>query len=206
MGSAMGHDRGMARPIDYQRLIVGYHGCDRSVGEAVLLRGESLRPSRNRYDWLGRGVYFWEHGPERALAWAREMRDRGRIAEPFVLGAFINLGRCFDLTDTFATGRLPDWHRRLGDELHHAGAPVPENGRAFPGDHDLLLRYLDCAVLNSGLDTYEFAPGLQPFQTVRGVFPEGDWAYPGARIRAKTHVQVAVRDQESILGYFRPAH
>ncbi len=115
----------MARPIDYQRLIVGYHGCDRSVGEAVLLRGEPLKPSRNRYDWLGRGVYFWEHGPERARAWAEEMQARGRVEEPFVLGAFINLGRCFDLTDTFATSQLAGWYETMCADLHRAGLAWP---------------------------------------------------------------------------------
>ncbi len=43
------------------------------------------------------------------------------------------------------------------------------------------------------------------FQTVRGAFVEGDPVYEGARIHAKTHVQIAVRDPSCILGYFRPA-
>lgn len=48
--------------------VLGYHGCDQSVGEA-LLRGEPFRISNNDYDWLGPGVYFWEANPERGLAW-----------------------------------------------------------------------------------------------------------------------------------------
>ncbi|MEZ6088694.1 MAG: hypothetical protein R3C05_11845 [Pirellulaceae bacterium] len=49
------------------------------------------RPSSNEYDWLGGGIYFWEFGPERARQWAKEDGE--------VIGALIQLGNCFDLTD-----------------------------------------------------------------------------------------------------------
>jgi hypothetical protein len=39
--------------------VLGYHGCDKKVGERVLA-GERLKPSENEYDWLGHGIYFWE--------------------------------------------------------------------------------------------------------------------------------------------------
>ncbi len=57
----------MPPPLVYQRLVIGYHGCDRTVAEDVLLRGGTLKPSANPYDWLGKGIYFWEHGPDRGL-------------------------------------------------------------------------------------------------------------------------------------------
>jgi hypothetical protein len=38
--------------------VLGYHGCDRVVGER-LLRGTPFRPSDNEYDWLGPGIYFF---------------------------------------------------------------------------------------------------------------------------------------------------
>jgi hypothetical protein len=50
-----------------------------------------------------------------------------------------------------------------------------------------------------------FALNLRPeIQTVRGVFVEGNPAFPGSQIYAKTHVQIAVRDSSCILGYFLP--
>lgn len=196
----------MAREIHYERLVVGYHGCDRAVGEKVLLEGKGLQPSHNKYDWLGRGIYFWEHGPERALEWARERQARGKIREPWVLGAYIHLGRCFDLTDTTATGQLRAWHEDLEAAMADAEQEMPENRAASGGDHDLLRRYLDCAVLNFGLDNTDREHGRTVYQTVRGVFVEGVPAYQGARIMTKTHVQIAVRDPDCILGYFRPAH
>lgn len=79
------------------------------------------------------------------------------------------------------------------------------NTPAKKGDHDLLRRDLDCAVLNFGLGNLdELEDGRPYYQTVRGVFVEGKRAYPGAAIRTKTHVQIAVRDESCILGYFMP--
>ena len=152
----------------HHRLVVGYHGCGRSTAESVLLDGAELSSSENRYDWLGRGIYFWEHGYHRALEFARWKEARGELEEPVVLGAFIHLGRCFDLTDTSATDHLS----RVYDELRATG-PVPQNQRAGADDFDLVLRFRDCAVLNFALQA---ADAIQPpvaFQTVRGVFMEG---------------------------------
>lgn len=165
----------------------------------------TLQPSNNRYDWLGNGIYFWEHGPNRALEWAEELKRRGKIKEPYVLGAFIHLGRCFDLTDTVATGELSKWFNELEQVFVSTKRPLPENKGAGPNDHDLLLRYLDCAVINLGLAALERDSPERRFQTVRGVFQEGPPAFPRSRIQARTHVQIAVRDSACILGYFLPA-
>jgi hypothetical protein len=193
----------MPGTFTYQRMIVGYHGCDRAMGERVLLAGEPLRPSDNDYDWLGRGVYFWEHGPQRAREFAAWKHARGEIREPFVLGAYIHLGRCFDLTDTAATGMLKLYFSMLEGQLTESGQPMPENRAAGHQDLDLVLRRRDCAVLNFALS--ELDREAIRYDTVRGVFTEGTEAFPGSRIFSKTHVQVAVRNSACILGYFRPA-
>jgi hypothetical protein len=70
-----------------------------------------------------------------------------------------------------------------------------------------VLRYRDCAVLNRALSRFDAElAGADDvyFQTVRGIFVEGEPAYEGAGMRTKTHVQVAVRDPGCILGYFKP--
>ncbi|MGM0377752.1 MAG: hypothetical protein ACQEQ0_13340 [Bacteroidota bacterium] len=52
-------------------LILGFHGCDKSVRDAVVAKkGVLLKPSKNDYDWLGNGVYFWENNCKRALDFA----------------------------------------------------------------------------------------------------------------------------------------
>ena len=63
------------------------------------------RPSANDYDWLGHGIYFWEHAPARALQWS------GRYQT--VLGAVIQLGRCLDLTDVRYTALLGETYQDL---------------------------------------------------------------------------------------------
>jgi hypothetical protein len=42
-------------------LVIGFHGCDISVFEKVLHNHENMIFSDKPYDWLGHGVYFWEH-------------------------------------------------------------------------------------------------------------------------------------------------
>ena len=70
-------------------LILGYHGCDRSVVEAVVAGKDDLEPSQNEWDWLGHGIYFWEESYERAFKWAdgESRRRESRIKTPGVLGA-----------------------------------------------------------------------------------------------------------------------
>ncbi|MDA1277957.1 MAG: hypothetical protein O2960_28515 [Verrucomicrobia bacterium] len=191
--------------LNYQRMILGYHGCDAKAVARVLAGDDSLDPSRNEYDWLGKGIYFWEHGPQRALDWAKGEAKRAphKITVPAVLGAYINLGQCFDLLDTANTrmlGRMYPLFRRFVLKI---GKPMPKN-KAAPGGsmRDKVLRYLDCAVINWSLD--QMAADGKNYQTIRGIFVEGRPAFRGAKIMLKSHVQIAVRDPRCIVGFFRP--
>lgn len=194
----------MSAPIyRHHGVVVGYHGTDRRTAQKVLIEGADLEPGTNPYDWLGTGVYFWENGYHRAHQFAVEKQARGQIETPFVLGAYIHLGRCLDLADVWATSLLREYHEILAKAATEKGRSLPVNRSAPSGGSDLLLRFLDCAVINFCLD--EADERDEGYQTVRGVFEEGGEAFPGAAIREKSHVQIAVRDQGCILGYFRPA-
>ncbi len=187
--------------LKYQRTVIGYHGCDESVARNVLLRGRNLRPSDNDYDWLGRGIYFWEHGPQRAYEWARHSK---RLKKPAVIGAFINLGYCFDLLDINYTQLLTDLFPLYRRAYETTGTPLPLN--LSPKNHtcnDLILRHLDCSVINWCLDFLEKQEN-QHFHTVRGLFSEGTPVFEGSKILAKSHIQIAVRDAAAIVGYFKP--
>ncbi|MBA2430612.1 MAG: hypothetical protein H0V56_00675 [Chthoniobacterales bacterium] len=188
--------------------VLGYHGCERKVGEAILAGREHVTPSRNIHDWLGHGAYFWENSPRRALDWAQFLMKHPpdparRIRDPFVIGAIIDLGNCLDLTDAGSLEIIRAGYDEFSRTIAQAGAALPKNEPALQGDIDLVKRHLDCAVVN-------FVHLLReqehnPFDTVRGIFTEGGELYPGAKIQAKTHVQVCVRDPVvSIKGYFRP--
>lgn len=183
----------------YQRFVFGYHGCDATVANQAILTGKHLSPSENDYDWLGKGIYFWEHGPDRAMEWAQEKKRRGEIRKPAVVGALIHLGNCFDLLDTRFTGILPEAFKIFQEGLLAGGQQVPENSGGF----DQLRRERDCAVLNFVMKNFENSGTSH--QTVRGLFTEGQSAFEGSGIRLKSHIQIAVRDPACILGYFRPS-
>lgn len=173
--------------------VLAYHGCERRVGMS-LLRGRSFKPSDNDYDWLGPGAYFWENNPLRGLEWAVEQKLRGRIESPWVIGAVIDLGNCLDLS-THAGVQLV---RLAFESLSRSKiTTLPSNTRTG-------RRFLDCAVIRHLHAAAEDpASGLRPFDTVRGLFTEGEPAFPGSAFSAKTHIQVAVRNPEMIKGVFR---
>jgi hypothetical protein len=157
-----------------------------------------MEPSRNKFDWLGTGIYFWEADPARGLDWATEAssRPKAKIKDPYVVGAVIDLGLCLDLT----TADAIDWVRIAHDALTKtsvaAGTPLPRN------HEDGLRRNLDCAVVNT-LHDIRKSEKQEPIQTVRGIFVEGDPIYPTAGFFVKTHVQIAVCDPACIKGVFR---
>lgn len=176
--------------------ILGYHGCNKPVGEAIL-KGNPFKPSKNDYDWLGHGIYFWEANPQRALEYAREVKARKKGAdrasfEPFVIGAVINLGICLDLTTATGIAQVRSAYAGLKETLEQAGEPVPRNQGSG------LLRPLDCAVINF-LHTVQ-KPAIE---TIKGVFTEGAPLYETSGFYEKTHIQVCVRNTDAIKGVFR---
>jgi len=59
--------------------VLGYHGCNRAVGEKVIAGKEHLKASDNDYDWLGSGIYFWENSARRALDWANLVKANPKL-------------------------------------------------------------------------------------------------------------------------------
>lgn len=194
-------------------LVFGFHGCDQSLIDEIILGQNSLRASENDFDWLGHGVYFWEQSPSRALEWAEHLCDnpgksKNPIKTPAVLGAILDLGHCLDFTDFGKIQLLKEGYDLLMDAIKtDTEAKIPEN-RDVKGNSDLLLRFLDCAVIEAIhlIKDDENASGKtgQYFDSVRGVFLEGDNIYPNAGFKEKTHIQLCIRNQNCIKGYFLP--
>jgi hypothetical protein len=38
---------------------LGFHGCEQSVADKLLNIPDDIKISRERFDWLGHGLYFW---------------------------------------------------------------------------------------------------------------------------------------------------
>lgn len=188
----------------FTSFILGYHGCDAELARRVVGGRTSLTPSHNDYDWLGDGVYFWEHNARRAYDFAAEMAKRPHpskqsIRKPGVVGAVIDLGYCLNLLDTRWIELLRVAHGYMADEAAANGVELPSN----TGGEDLVSRKLDCAVIRA-VHRMRADNGQAPFDTVRAAFVEGPPLYENAGFRAKTHIQICVRDPRSIKGYFIP--
>lgn len=182
----------------FERIIVGYHGCTEKFARDLLLgklRISDWQPSTNEWDWLGHGIYFWEHSPTRALRWAQQQYRTGR-QRPAVIGAYIQLGRCFDLLNEGITSLLRETYERLARACAAEGGSLPQN-RGSKGK----MRELDCLVINTCIR--DLGDRGTEYDTVRGAFLEGEPVYPTAGFCRESHIQVAVRNSACILGVFR---
>lgn len=183
-------------------LILGFHGTDESIVNDVLLGKKELEPSRNHHDWLGNGVYFWDNSPSRALEWAtsQSKNPKSEIKNPAVIGAIIDLGYCLDLLDYKNSQLLLAGHKWLCQATEDSKVELPKNTGI---NSDLLLRKLDCAVIQS-LHNLNNVNSEKPFDSVRGVFWEGDPIYKGGFFMEKNHIQICIREMNCIKGYFKP--
>lgn len=188
--------------------ILGFHGCDKEVRDKIISeKGFLLKKSENKYDWLGHGIYFWENNHERALQFACELKlnpPKGKenlIKTPAVLGAIIDLGHCLDLIDSKHLETLKISYNYLCDSNRKHGLPLPENKVTEKGE--LLVRNLDCAVIQTA-HSLNNALGKSEYDSVRGVFFEGNDLYENAGFKDKNHIQIAIRNQNCIKGFFAP--
>lgn len=184
-------------------VVFGFHGCDESVcDDLVSGKVRSLNYSENNYDWLGKGMYFWENDPDRALEWAESLKVRPqngkqKVTVPAVLGAVICLGNCLDFLEQENLRKLKEHYERL--KAGFAGIELPKNA----GGNDLYKRELDCFLINSLVAKQREEFPDKAYDSVRGVFFEGHELYPSAGFREKDHIQIAVINPNCIKAFFR---
>ena len=190
-------------------LILGFHGCDESLVSEVLTGQKTLRKSTNKYDWLGHGVYMWDNSPARALEFAEFLKTNpGKsvrpIKNPAVIGAVLNLGFCLDLLDYQNLSFIKEAHNLLNTLHEKLRKDMPVNKPLrIGGNNDLLLRELDCAVIES-LHSFRHQAANPAFDSIRGVFSEGEELYENAGFKEKDHIQICIRNPNCIKGYFLP--
>jgi len=156
-------------------LIYGFHGCVKSVALDVINQKKQLKESKNEYDWLGHGIYFWQGSYSRALDYATMLSNHptrnkaNPIKKPYVIGAVISLGKCLDLLDYQNLNFLSIGYEIFVESTLSSDMPKI---KGVPGESkDLLRRNLDCAVFQTIHEAAELAE-QEPFDSVRGIFFE----------------------------------
>ena len=186
-------------------LLFGFHGCDETVCDALVSgKQKTLNFSENPYDWLGKGMYFWENDPKRALEWAESLMHQPqnknqKITKPAVLGAVICLGRCLDFLERENLRKLKDFYNTVSEDFKNRGVNLPEN----KGGQDLFKRELDCFLINSFVVKQKEKDKNKSYDSVRGVFFEGNELYPTSGFREKDHIQIAILNPNCIKGFFK---
>jgi hypothetical protein len=166
----------------------------------VLNGVEQFKPSNNRWDWLGPGLYFREQNPDRALEYAIQSAsgtqfNKIQIKIPFVVGTSIHLGNCLNLMEPESLAIMREAYEGLCKTLKEAGKDLPVN--------DGPKRMLDCAVLKF-VHQSRRDRGQAPYDTIRAAFQEGREVYPTAPFTSQLHIQICVINLSLIKGYFLP--
>ncbi len=189
---------------DKPNFVYGFHGLDKEIALKILNQEKDFIQSDNSYDWLGNGTYFWENNYERAKQYAEEdsTRKNSKIKNPFVLGAVIDLGNCFDLLDQKHLDFLLFAYQELEKLLKGEDKDLPKNLNFSSSDFDFKKRELDCAVIRYAHKIAQ-ASG-ETFDSVRAAFWEGKELYEGAGFRKQNHIQIAVLNPNCIKGVFLP--
>ena len=123
-------------------LVLGYHGCDAVVASKIASGDDQLTVSKNEYDWLGSGQYFWEDSYSRALRWAKDEQARSpdKVKNPAVLGAILDLGNCLNLIDSEHLGLVKAARTAYLDICRTSGLePVKNKGKDLR-EKDILTR------------------------------------------------------------------
>ena len=102
------------------------------------------------------------------------------------------------IIDSYYLEDLKETYNKLKSAFELLGKPLPVN-KAKNKTDDLIIRRLDCAVIQAHVTDSSIK-----YDSVRGVFWEGNDLYLGAGIKEKNHIQICVRDINCVKGFFIP--
>ncbi|HEX7946799.1 MAG TPA: hypothetical protein VF495_19180 [Phenylobacterium sp.] len=169
------------------------------MAEALVDERTTFRPSDNRGDWLGYGIYFFENAPLRAHRWARTWACRGG-EEPAVVEAEIDLTDCLDLLDIGAYEALRTRYPDLDTATTPNQTPLlVSNGYApLPPSSQPIRNFMDRALIDFTVELLRELDDPMEIRSVRGAFLWGRAVFPESFVFNRSHVQIAVRDPKMI--------
>lgn len=194
------------------QLVFAYHGCDVTLRDDLVSgRITQLNPSANKYDWLGGGAYFFENDYQRALLFASAAQanptkrfTREPIATPAVVGAVLQFDFILDMTTQEGIEEYSLAYKAMVEYLTKNGQPEPKNSKADDDDADVIIRQLDSDVFNF-MHQIRLDTGLAAFQAVRSAFPQGEEVAPSSAFKRRSHIQIALRENNCVRAWFLPA-
>ena len=129
-------------------LMLGFHGCDESTRNQLVQNPDSVKRSQEIFDWLGNGFYIWENNYERASKWTKDKKKRNKLSKPSVLGVVYQLNHCLDFTDSAFIDIISEYYSLMKADFSFLKKDLPKNKDLLKDEyHDLILRELDCAVI-----------------------------------------------------------
>ena len=166
---------------------LGYHGTTLEAAEKIVTDG--FRPSSNPWEWLGHGIYFWQDAPNRARDWAKEWHaSKGYNGPIAVVAAQIDLHNFVDLLDQVDMELVSEYAGKFESRMSELGSKLKNK---YP------VHRLDCAVFN--FLTNVLSSKGRVIRGYRAACVEGKRITTGSPIYDRSHVQLAVIDQDAIL-------
>ena len=164
------------------RPIVGFHATTPEKARAILST-KKYTSSMSEFNWLGKGVYFWENDLQRAIEWGCNLYTPANTA---VIKQTLKLGRCLDLTQRKWLECLKKTYLEVVKEFEKKGEKTPVNRGS---DRQLNSLLLERAKASYGSN----------FDTVRCAFSDGDEIGKGSGIFLRSHIQVVVLNEEVLV-------
>lgn len=123
-------------------IVFSFNDCERELAERIVNNpSETLHYSEHPYNWLGKGMCFWENDLDRVLEWAK---ISSKVTNPAVLGTAISLDNCLD----FMPSKNIDARKKLHDSYLEIGCKIPENKNISNGNFEFKLCFAGCLFLD----------------------------------------------------------
>jgi hypothetical protein len=196
-------------------IVLGHHGTIVPSAHEIVSK-RSFKLSKNEYDWLGNGAYFFQNAPLRAWLWAKREAKRKNSA-PAVVEANIYLGECLDLLDVDWVQAVRVYYKEMIEDHMAKGKPMPKQDPPIVltvPRKDFLIEDMELTYKGKGVGSNKldrevinftvqglFKDDTIVIDSVRSAFSEGHPLYKTSFLYDRSHIQIAVRDiKKCIIG------
>jgi hypothetical protein len=184
-----------------------YHGTTVELAKRIFDQ-RKFKVSRNTYDWLGPGVYFYQDSPLKALAWAQRyaVEECAKGTAAAVIAVDIDLSSSFDIFRPENHEILVEVHRQtkanpteLQNVKQHRPVLRREDGERFhlfnsqPLGHDRLMgnNFVDAKTVSRAIQIVTDKRQVA-YNCARYFFWEGKELYSGSYFFDHSNLQLCI--------------